>query len=183
MIGDFQREFFWNKELECGEYKISRQIRQQKSGVQQKLRRKGVSMRLAAGLVFLLILAGCGNPSQKTPTQNPPPPPNNIPSMAGTWIGVLTFTGTSGNVSLAISQDVNGNLTGQVSSTPPICSFTSQITGQIFENRQFGFNSVDTLEGFNGTLSGDGKTVSGNVNLMQGTGCGPRSGAWSATKQ
>jgi hypothetical protein len=136
----------------------------------------------AARLVFVLFLAGCGSPSQKTTQNPPPPPPNNIPSMAGQWSGSMNFTTITGSLTLAISQDTAGNITGQISSVPPICSFTSQITGQIFENRTFGFNSVDTLEGFNGTLSADGKSVSGNVNLMQGTGCGPRSGSWSAIK-
>lgn len=137
----------------------------------------------AASLLFVLMLAGCGN--QKTTTQNPPPPPPpNLP-MTGTWIGSLNLTTFNANVTLAISQDGSNNLTGAVSSTPPLCSFNSQVTGTYFSDGEFQVTSKDGAETFTGTISGDKKSLSGTVQLGAAamTGCGPRLGSFAVGKQ
>ncbi len=135
-------------------------------------------------LCLLLVLIGCGN-SSKTTTNPPPPPPPPVPTpMSAAWVGSLNFTTITGNLTLTISEDAGGNLSGTAVSTPPFCQFNSPITGKYFSSgQQFQVVSQDGIEGFTGTLSSDQKSLSGTVQIGQGGGCGPRTGSFAATKQ
>jgi hypothetical protein len=98
----------------------------------------------------------------------------------------MNFALVNGNLTLTISQDSAGHLTGTAVSTPPLCSFNQPVTGSYFTTgQQFQVISADSNETFTGTLSGDQKSLSGTVQLgnAQTTGCGPRTGLFQVAKQ
>jgi len=136
-------------------------------------------------LCLLLVLAGCGNSKSSSGNPPPPPPPPGMP-MTGTFSGGMNFTVVTGDLKLVLSEDGSGVVTGSAISTPPSCEFNSQVSGRYFTSgQQFQVVSGDGAESFTGTLSSDQKSLSGTVQLGAGnlTGCGPRNGSFSATKQ
>ena len=93
----------------------------------------------------------------------------------------MVFTTVTGSLTLNLTQDASGNLTGSAVSTPPSCEFTLSVSGQVYSSGQFFVETADnTTASFAGTLSNENKAVSGNVGLGNGTGCGPRNGAFTA---
>jgi len=55
------------------------------------------------------------------------------------------------------------------------------VSGKVYANDTFFVETADnTTAAFAGTLSNGNKTVSGNVGLGSGTGCGPRNGTFTA---
>src|SRR5579864_4421123 len=77
-------------------------------------------------VVCLLVLTGCGTPAKKITT----PPPGNGP-MTGTFLGGMNFTIVTGSLSIVMTEDASGNLTGTASSTPPDCQFDLPVHGQV----------------------------------------------------
>lgn len=135
-------------------------------------------------VLSMVCTLGCGAPAKSSTNPPPPPPPPALP-MTGSWTGSMNFTTITANVTLALSQDGSNNLTGAASSTPPLCSFNSQVTGTYFSDGEFQVVSKDGAESFTGTISGDKKSLSGTVQLgaAANTGCGPRLGSFSVGKQ
>jgi hypothetical protein len=106
---------------------------------------------------------------------------SNLPQIAGTWMGAMNFTTLTGSLTFVLSEDASGILTGTASSTPPGCSFSVAVHGQVYQDGQFYVQSPDNVsESFSGTLSNN--VLSGNVGLGNGTGCGPRNGTFEVQR-
>ena len=133
--------------------------------------------------LLLFACVGCGT-SNKSSSSSPPPPPPPAAQMTGNWTGSMAFSSFNANLQLMFSQDSAGHLTGSAISNPPLCQFNEQVSSS-FANNQWGVNSTDNAVGFAGTLSSDGKSLSGNVQLGSAamTGCGPRLGTMTVQKQ
>ena len=130
-------------------------------------------------VLLLLFPIACGTPAPPSTPGGPPPP--NLPQMDGTWAGSMVFTNVTGSLTFNLAEDAYGNLTGDAVSTPPHCEFTLAVSGKVYTNGQFFLQTSDnTTASFAGTLSSGNKTVSGNVGLGNGTGCGPRNGTFAA---
>jgi len=123
-------------------------------------------------VVCLLILTGCGTPAKQVTTN---PPPGNGP-MTGTFLGGMNFTIVTGSLSIVMTEDSSGNLTGTASSNPPDCQFDLPVAGQVNQLQMWLQTKDTTTVSLAGTIAGDLNSVSGNVNLGSSTGCGPRTG-------
>lgn len=142
------------------------------------------NFKIFAAVLLVLGILSCGTPAPKQTSTSGGTPPSNLPQMAGTWQGGLVFTGLTGSLTFDLTEDASGSLTGSALSTPPYCQFTLSVSGQVYSNGQFVVETADnTTASFAGTLSNGNKTVSGNVGLGNGTGCGPRNGTFTAQLQ
>ena len=121
--------------------------------------------------VCLLVLTGCGSPAKHVTT----PPPGNGP-MTGTWLGGMNFTVVTGSLSIVMTEDSSGNLTGTAASNPPDCQFNLPVHGAVNQSQMWLQTSDNVTVSLVGNIAGDLNSVSGNVNLGSSTGCGPRTG-------
>jgi hypothetical protein len=135
-------------------------------------------------LVILLLLAGigCGVPS-KTPVATPVTPVPGLPSVAGNWDGSMVFTTATGNLMFTLTQDASGALSGTASSVPPSCEFSLQVTGTVYSNGSFFLQTADTTLSLSGKIGNNNQTLTGNVQLGDNTGCGPRTGTFDVQVQ
>jgi hypothetical protein len=135
---------------------------------------------VTALLVFLLLtLTACGGGSS-------PPPPAASGPLAGNWQMVLLQENQS---SLSVSgflADINNTLTGSVQ-VPPLgnqnrCGGVSPLTGTVDgQNVTFSVNEFGTTVTFNGTISSDNQSMSGDFQGLGGA-CltQPTTGTWNA---
>jgi hypothetical protein len=132
-------------------------------------------------LPLLLILAGCGTPAKQSTTTTTVTN-SNLPQIAGTWTGGMNFTVLTGSLTFTLAEDASGNLSGTAASTPPGCSFSLPVNGAVYQSGSFYVQTPDTTTAsFAGSVSN--KTTSGNVNLGNSTGCGPRTGGTFAVQE
>ncbi|MFL6437709.1 MAG: hypothetical protein ACJ71Q_09030 [Terriglobales bacterium] len=151
-------------------------------------------INLVGVALLAAFIVGCGSNGASSSNSNTnttsPGSGSTLPSMAGPWHGAMAFGGVSGGSSftLNINQDASGNLSGNITAVPPICQFSDSITGQIFANGQLAFQTTGSVAqaSFSGTMTGTGvgRSISGNAQLGQGTGCSasptqPRIGTFS----
>ena len=134
-------------------------------------------------VLLLLFTVACGTPAakQNSTSSGGTTPPSSLPQVAGAWNGAMAFTdstgGLTGSLTFNLTEDSSGDLAGNAMSTPPYCEFTLAMSGKVYSNNTFFVETADyTTAAFAGSLSNGNKTVSGNVNLGSGTGCGPRNG-------
>lgn len=180
-----------NKSIWTSDHSLEYRLKDGRKGLAQpgqwRIRNTNRRPRQHARLLlmcFIFVLAGCGASNKSSSSSPPPPPPPPASQMTGSWIGNMVFSSFNANLELILSQDSAGHLTGSAISNPPLCQFNEQVSGS-FANNQWGVNSADGAVGFAGTLSSDGKSLSGNVQLGSSamTGCGPRLGTLSVQKQ
>jgi len=121
-------------------------------------------------LLVALLFVGCGSPKTT-------PPSSKLPSMAGSWTGEIILQGSTPNLKLVLAEDSAGNLSGTASSTTG-CSFSLPVSGAIYADYTFSVQTADpTVLLLAGTLANNKVDAQGSVNLGNGTGCGPASGA------
>jgi hypothetical protein len=119
----------------------------------------------------LTLAVACGSPKTSTPTRT------LLPNFAGSWTGTINLQGSTPNLSLVLSEDAAGNLTGNASSTSG-CSFSLPVTGAIYSNYSFSVQAADpTTLLIAGNLSNNNVDAQGGISLGNGTGCGPANGA------
>lgn len=138
--------------------------------------------RLILILTLTLFAMACGTPQkQAAPAQSiQPTPAPNLPSMAGKWGGAMNWTVLTGDLTLTLSQDASGNLTGTAASV--YCEFSYPISGTMYSDGQF---TVQTSDGKSIALSGkdSGSSATGNL-ALGGSPCGPRpTGAFTVQQQ
>lgn len=122
-------------------------------------------------LLVALLFVGCGSP------KTTPPPSPKLPQMGGTWAGTIVLQGSTPNLKLVLTEDSAGNLSGTVSSTTS-CSFSLPVTGAIYADYMFSVQASDpTVLLLAGSMANNNVDAQGSVNLGNGVGCGPASGA------
>ena len=123
-------------------------------------------------LATLTLVVACGSPKTSTPTHG-----QTLPSIAGAWAGTINLQGSTPNLSLVLTEDAAGNLTGTASSTSG-CSFSLSVSGAIYSNYSFSVQTADpTTLLIAGNLSNNDVDAQGSISLGAGTDCGPASGA------
>jgi hypothetical protein len=122
-------------------------------------------------LAVTLVISGCGTP--KTVSNSG----SSLPSIAGNWSGTINLQGSTPNLSLVLTEDAAGNLTGTASSTSG-CNFSVPVTGAIYANYTFSVQAADpTTLLLAGNLANNNVDAQGSINLGNGTDCGPANGA------
>ena len=123
-------------------------------------------------LLALLLLAavGCGSP--KTQTTTPPA----FPNLAGSWQGTINLQGYTPNLTIILTEDSSGKLTGTASSSTG-CNFSVPVSGAIYRDYTFSVQTADVTLVFAGNLSNNNVDAQGYVNIGSGYSCGPSTGA------
>lgn len=128
---------------------------------------------IAALLLSLVFTAACGSPSKNQTTTT------NLPNMAGSWNGAMQLTLLNSDLTLVVSQDGAGNLSG-ISSASNGCLFDIAVSGAIQSSGAVNLVSSDNGQTITltGTLSGN--SLSGKAWLNSpGTHCDGETGSFS----
>jgi len=129
-------------------------------------------MKIATTLTIslaLILTAGCGSPAKTTSP--------SLPNIAGTWTGTINLQASTPNLTVVLTEDSSGNLSGTASSTSG-CNFNMPVRGAIYANSTFSVQASNpTSLLLAGTLANNNVDASGSISLGSGTGCGPANGA------
>jgi len=126
---------------------------------------------IIAALVFAV---GCGSPTKQATSSGSGSP---LPNIAGTWTGTVNLQGSTPNLTLVLTEDSSGNLSGTATSTEG-CNFSLPVAGAIYANYTFSVQASNPASLLlAGSMANNNVGASGSITLGSGTNCGPANGA------